>query len=115
MDYERLSCELVRALRGSRSQSWLSHRLKLRSNLVYRWEAGRAWPTALRLFTICSTLRVPIAERLPAFLAQPAKFGRLDDPEGLSRFLQHLAAPLSVSELATRTGHSRFVISRWLS
>lgn len=115
MDYEQLSCELVRALRGARSQSWLSHRLRLRSNLVYRWEAGRAWPTALRLFQICAALRVPVAEQLPAFLAQPAHFGRLESAAGLVAFLRHLAEPLSVSDIAQRTGHSRFVISRWLS
>lgn len=115
MDYENLSGELICALRGSRSQSWLSHRLRLRSNLVYRWEAGRAWPTALRLFAICAALRVPVAERLPAFIAQPVTFGRLDEAAGLQRFLQHLAGSLSVSDIATRTGHSRFVVSRWLS
>jgi hypothetical protein len=114
MDYEQLACELVRALRGARSQSWLSHRLRLKSNLVYRWEAGRAWPTALRVFQICHTLRMPVAERLPTFLAQPVSFGQLHTGDGLIRFLQHLAEPLNVSDIAARTGHSRFVISRWL-
>ena len=43
MPAEALSRELIRQLRGRRSQMQLSRKLGLRSNLAYRWESGRAW------------------------------------------------------------------------
>src|SRR5262245_38605960 len=46
MDHEALAKELIRALRGKRSQVALSRRLKHRSNVLYAWEAGLRAPTA---------------------------------------------------------------------
>ena len=46
IDHSRLARELVRAIRGKRSQTALSRRLKYKTNMVYLWEAGRAWPSA---------------------------------------------------------------------
>ena len=46
MDYETLAKELIRALRGKRSQVALSRRLRYGSNVVRTWEAGRRFPSA---------------------------------------------------------------------
>ena len=46
LDFERLSRELLVALRGQRSQVQWSRRLGYRSNVAYAWESGRRWPNA---------------------------------------------------------------------
>jgi DNA-binding transcriptional regulator YiaG len=46
MDLNVLASELIRALRGPRSQTAFSRRLGYRSNVVYTWEAGIRAPTA---------------------------------------------------------------------
>ena len=48
MDYDQLASELIRALRGRRSQLAFSRRLGFRTNVVHTWEAQRRWPTASR-------------------------------------------------------------------
>ena len=37
---EAIAADLVRALRGGRTQAELSRRLGYRSNIVHRWESG---------------------------------------------------------------------------
>jgi DNA-binding transcriptional regulator YiaG len=44
MNYESLSSELVRALRGRRSQQAFSRRLGYSANVLYTWEKGGASP-----------------------------------------------------------------------
>jgi hypothetical protein len=46
IDYEALASEVIRALRGERSQLAFSRRLGRASNVVYAWESGRSFPTA---------------------------------------------------------------------
>ena len=46
MDFERIGSELIRALRGKRSQKSLSRRLGYTTNVLYSWEKGRSSPTA---------------------------------------------------------------------
>jgi len=44
--YEVMAAELLRALRGRRSQVAFSRRLGYRSNVAHTWETGKRWPTA---------------------------------------------------------------------
>src|SRR5688572_7368412 len=44
MDYPKVARELVRALRGRRSQVAVSKRLGFRTNVLYTWESGRSSP-----------------------------------------------------------------------
>lgn len=48
--------ELLRAVRGKRSQRLLSKRLGYASNVLYRWETGRAWPAAEDFFRLLDAL-----------------------------------------------------------
>lgn len=50
VDHYALSSELVRALRGKRSQTAFSRRLGYRSNVIYGWESGRRWPSSSAFF-----------------------------------------------------------------
>ena len=115
MDYETLSKQLVRALRGKRSQVALSRRLQCRSNVVYSWESGRRWPTAATFFQLALTVHTPLAERLAAFLGglPPSLVGAdFAAPESAARLLEHLRGGTTVVELARRVGIHRVSVAR---
>jgi transcriptional regulator with XRE-family HTH domain len=113
MPAETLSRELIRKLRGRRSQMQLSRKLGLRSNLAYRWENGRAWPSPQQLFAICRVAGVPIETSLATYLRMP--ISQLETTHGVSALCRALAGSQPLGELAARIGRSRYVVSRWLS
>jgi transcriptional regulator with XRE-family HTH domain len=112
MNYEQASKELIRALRGKRSQLQISRRLGLLSNAVYRWETGRSWPTAQQLLQLVrATGRTP----QNPLASHGATFEALQTPVGMATWLGGLVQGVPLGELAKRLGVSRFVVSRWLS
>jgi len=117
MDLERVASDLIRALRGRRSQTAMSRRLGYRSNVVYRWESGRAWPTASAAMRAARRLGVDLEAGLRRFYrGEPAWVGRADvaSAEGVALLLNDLRGSLPIGELAQRAGRSRFAVSRWL-
>jgi transcriptional regulator with XRE-family HTH domain len=119
MDFARLASELLRALRGKRSQPAFSRQLRYKSNVAYLWEAGRAYPSFEKTLAIARAARVEPAaalrrfygeERLPDWLRVP----RIELPLLALSFLEELRGGTSVAELARRTGFNRFAIARWL-
>lgn len=119
MDFERLASELLRALRGRRSQPAFSRQLKYRSNVAYLWEAGRAYPSFEKTLHIARVTGVdPVAalrrfygeSRLPDWL-RPR---RIELPLMTLSFFEELRAGVAVAELSRRTGFTRFAIARWL-
>src|SRR5690348_11594 len=78
LDYPRIAAELLRALRGPRSQTAASRRLGHRSNVLYTWESGRRWPTAARFLRYAERMRVDVRGALARFYgAQPAWLERV--------------------------------------
>jgi transcriptional regulator with XRE-family HTH domain len=112
-DFRRAASQILRALRGRRSQLAFSRRLGYRSNVACDWEAGRRLPTAHDCLRACSRLRVDVAAAFQAF--QPACAGALRDGKSLrvDRWLNELRGSTPVSQLAERTGFSRYALGRW--
>jgi transcriptional regulator with XRE-family HTH domain len=118
MNYEVLASEVIRALRGERSQAATSRRLGYRSNVVRTWEAGRRFPTASRFFWICGRLGVAPNQALRAFYAAPPTWLPALDltcADGVAQLLRDLRGKAKLAEIAARAGCSRFSLSRWLS
>lgn len=119
IDYEALASEVIRALRGDRSQLAFSRRLGRASNVVYAWESGRSFPTAaetlraaaLRGHDVRAILARFAADRAPDFVDEP----ELDERARVASLLRGLKGSLTISELARRTGAQRTQVSRWLS
>lgn len=117
MDYEKLAIELVRELRGRRSQSAFSRRLGYRSNAVYAWEAGRAFPTAAAFFRALKRMGRDVETALASFHHLPAERAQAPDlttRDGVARLLNELRGRTSVVDLAHTAGRSRFAVARWL-
>jgi transcriptional regulator with XRE-family HTH domain len=117
MDCGALAVELIRALRKGRSRADFSRRVGYRSNVAHRWETQRSWPTAavyLKLHRRITGAGEPFSrffQRTPSWLDSCAP----DSPEAVAAFLRQLKGHTPISALATRSGFSRYQLSRWLS
>ncbi len=117
-DFEDVAAELLRALRGKRSQAALSRRLKYRSNVLHAWEAGRRWPTAARFFALVRRVGLDPAAAVARFLGRAPGQAPLPDPatpQGAAALLLALRGARSTAELARTVGRGRSSVSRWLS
>jgi len=118
LDYDVLARQLLRALRGRRSQVQWSRWLGYRSNVAYAWESGRRAPTATEAMRAMQRAHIEPSEALRRFFTTPPGWlcdTDLAQPEGLVRLLRELKGQVSVAELARRSGLSRHQVSRWLS
>lgn len=118
MDYDRIGQELLRALRGSRSQTALSRRLGYSTNVIYTWEAGRRSPTLRDLWSVARCVAVRPEDALKRFLTVvPRELGRLkpDTVDGVAALLRELRGDQPLQGLAASTGYSRHALSRWFA
>jgi hypothetical protein len=118
-DFPRVTAELIRSLRGRRSQVALSRRLHFSTNVVYGWEKQRRHPSLLQLFEL--------AERVDADLM--GAFARLYSasvPNWLTttgapslqvaaKLMSEIRGATPLVHLSQRTGFSRYAIARWLA
>jgi transcriptional regulator with XRE-family HTH domain len=118
MDYEQLAAELLRGLRGKRSQQALCRRLGSKSNVVHQWERGHSFPTASRALQVAARVGVDVPTAFREFYrTAPRWLDELDptSPAGVAAFLADLRGSTSVVELSRYSGKSRFSIARFLS
>jgi len=118
MDYERVARELLRHLRGRRSQVAWSRRLGYRSNVAYAWESGRRWPTAAETLRACTRTGIDLNASFERFYGKPPTWvGTVDptQPEAVALLLNDLRGNATVTDLAQRAERSRYRVTRWLS
>jgi len=115
MDYERLASELVRKLRGARSQAAVSRRLGYQANVLYMWESGRRFPPASGLFRLAARSRAEasllvhwLGPAAPAL--QPSWSARQT-----GQLLSLLAPGVPASELSRSLRVDRGTVARWLT
>ena len=118
LDFDIVAAELVRALRGKRSQVAFSRRLGYTSSVAHRWEAGRAWPWASALLEGCERIGIDLDaaltrffQRRPGWLDQHALASRA----GIAAFLRQLRGKTPISRLAEASGINRYSLARWLA
>jgi transcriptional regulator with XRE-family HTH domain len=117
MNFEILSSQWLRALRGRRSRPGFSRFLGYQSNIAQHWETGRSWPTATTFFRICRSLRLPPEQRIRRFLQRTPRWletADLSERASVAAFLVELQGRNPIRELASRSGYNRFSVSRWL-
>ena len=118
MDFEQLAAELLRALRGKRSQQALCRRLGTKSNVVHQWERGHSFPSASRALEVAARVGVDVPQAfrdfyrtLPRWLTEHEP----SSPAGVAAFLDDLRGSTSIVELSRYSGKSRFAVARFLS
>jgi transcriptional regulator with XRE-family HTH domain len=109
--------ELLRAIRGKRSQVAFARRLGYRANPITDWENGRRFPTAAEALRAASRAGIDVSASLGRFhAAAPPSQTELaaGAPEQLAEWLCALRGSTPIGAIAERSGRSRFAIARWL-
>ncbi|MCB9682101.1 MAG: helix-turn-helix transcriptional regulator [Alphaproteobacteria bacterium] len=106
--------QLLRALRGDRSQLAFSRRLGFRSAVAADWEAGRRSPTADQVLHAASRVGVDVPAAIAAFHPAAAD-AWAPGPDGLAAWLRRLQGDTSVTEIAARTALTRHQVGRALA
>ncbi|MEQ1506025.1 MAG: helix-turn-helix transcriptional regulator [Myxococcota bacterium] len=118
VDWDQVARELVRALRGGRSQVQLSRMLGYRTNVVYRWEAGRRWPTGSETLRLAERVGVSVATALDQIDRPAARIAAAAAPPTtithLAAFLDALRGERPVASLAERVGVGESALRRIL-
>jgi transcriptional regulator with XRE-family HTH domain len=116
-DIERLARELMRQLRGKRSQLALSKHLGYASNVCQSWELGKRYPKASDFFLVAHKAQVPLASGVASFLQHHTHWIRASNvtsPQAVQALLRDLRGDRGIRELGTSAGAGRVTLSRWL-
>lgn len=117
LDYSQLAAELVRALRGKRSQMALSRRLGYKTNVLYLWEAQKGAPTGAGFLKLAERVGVDVRQALEHFYRTPPPWLREHQPvsvSGVAALLDDLRGASTLVDTARKLRVSRFALSRWL-
>lgn len=116
MDYQQLSQEFLRALRGRRSQTAFSRRLGYSTNVAYGWESGRRAPNTSEVLRAAARIRIDVAGAFHHFFhpRPPPELTELDptSPEFVAAVLRAMRGTNSMQSIADRVGLSRPSLSR---
>lgn len=112
---EDVARQLLRVLRGFRSQLAFSRRLGYRSNPVAEWEAGRRFPTAAELIRVCRVLHLEVDGAFRTFHPEAAPLLGRGDGVGIAAWLDALRGREPIQAVAARVQRSRFAVARWLA
>lgn len=117
-DYRLISSELIRALRGNRSQTALSRRLGYKTNVIYLWEAQKGAPTGAGLFNLARKVGIDPEQALTTFYrTRPGWLSHSppDTRDGAAALLDDLRGSRTLVETARTLRCSRYALARWLS
>ena len=118
IDFEQLEREWIHRIRGRISQRALSKRLGYESNVVYRWETGRAHPSASTVLSAMDRLGFDVRGSLSAFYGGDCPWLDRIDPtsrEGAAHLLDDLRGELrDDGHSASRSAGSTFPVHREL-
>lgn len=112
--YRLAAVEILRAIRGKRSQIAFARRLGYRSNPITDWEHGRRHPTVTEVLRAAQLSRLPVREAFANFHPTAPPEASEDGWE-IDGWLRGLRGRTSIVELAQRIDRSRYTVSRWLA
>ena len=115
--YRLAASQLLRALRGKRSQVAFSRRLGYQANPITDWENGRRYPTISETLRAAGKVQIDRSHAFSQFLPARARARTVDpdNAETIAAWLRELRGSMKMSDLTARTGRTRYCISRWLA
>ncbi len=111
-DWLEASTELLRAIRGRRSQVAFSRRLGYRTNVCADWEGGYRMPASARFLDACSRAGLDVEAAFLSFHPPAAPAFEIGEP---SAWLRALRGATPISDLQERTAFSAPQLRRWLA
>jgi transcriptional regulator with XRE-family HTH domain len=115
IDCVRLASEMVRALRGKRSQQAFNRRLQFKTNVANSWERGKRQPSAAKFLRVAQLMGVDVRTRLRGFLQEPSsELAHKPFAQLVVALLQELRGTASYVSIAERLGRNRVSVARWL-
>jgi hypothetical protein len=118
MDYDTIARELLRAIRGARSQAAFSRRLGYRANVVHAWESGRRWPAASEFLRVAALAGVDVQAALRRFYVKAPPWlgdGATPPDDAILRILRDHQGADSVAAISRRACVGRYTVARWLA
>lgn len=115
--YARLAAQLIRALRGKRSQMALSRRLGYKTNVIYIWEAQKGAPTGSGFLQLAERVGIDVRHSLEQFYRKVPPWLAEHDPTsvvGVAALLDDLQGASTLVDTAAKLRVSRFALARWL-
>lgn len=114
MDYGLAAKQLLRALRGQRSQRSCNRRLGYSSNVTHAWETGTRQASMSDLFRLAELAQVDVVAALEGLVRNPElRLGRPGQIAGAA-WLGELMVGWSASQMARELGCNRNTVARWL-
>ena len=117
LDSQAITRQLVKALRGRRSQLSLSRRLGFSTNVLYAWESGRSAPMVTQFLHMAERSGIDTRQATSRFYVKPplwlTTLKEYPSRSGVAAFLKNQRGQMSLVDLAERSGISRFTLSRW--
>ncbi len=107
--------QMLRALRGHRSQLAFSRRLGYRGNVVAKWESGKRFPNLGEFLRAAMRVGGDVPAALQRFHAASAPFWSPDTPHEVAGWLAAMRGGSSQMALAEQAGLSRQQVGRLLS
>lgn len=111
---ERSAAEVLRSLRGKRSQRAFARRLRYRANPITDWEHGRRFPTAVETLRAAHLVGVDVTRAFAEFHAAPPPAKAPGGRFALAPWLTAIRGTTPIAHVAERAGCSRFAMARWL-
>ncbi|MEZ4240152.1 MAG: hypothetical protein R3F59_29170 [Myxococcota bacterium] len=112
---EEAARQVLRAVRGHRSQVALSRWLGYRGNVAAKWEGGQRFPTFGETLRACGRVGIDVPAALERFHPPSAPAWDPAHPEDIAAWLRALQGQTSQALLAERSGLSRQQVGRLLS
>jgi transcriptional regulator with XRE-family HTH domain len=116
LKYDVLASELLRALRGRRSQAALAQRLGYRANVAHTWERGTRFPPAQVLFRLAALNRISLEplERFcgAAVLQEPGRSAW--SVRNTTALLRALIGETPIADVARKIRVDRTTVARWV-
>ncbi len=114
VDYEVAARQLLRAIRGKRSQVAFARRLGYRGNPITDWEHGRRYPTIHETLRACRRVGIDVEGAFARFHPSERLQADEEGADDIGRWLDALRGNLSLSALADKVEISRFAAARWV-
>lgn len=112
--FERSAAEVLRALRGKRSQRGFARRLGYRANPITDWEHARRFPTAIETLRAAHLVGVNVTRAFSEFHPAPPPEHDSTGRFTIAPWLTATRGTTPIAHVAARVGCSRFAMARWL-